>query len=112
MASKYSSTVAKELTEASKQMTKLGHEERKQRRNFLDGSPQDGVLGVPGLRTTDDKLLLAFWVTYGVCILAFYALVLYYFGGSLGSTKSKIQIGALILLVGYALAYYAITVYG
>ena len=109
---KYTSNLSQEATAISEEMTKLEHEERMQRRNFLDGHPQDGVLGVPGLRTRDDKLLLAFWVTYGVCILAFYGLGLHYFGSALGTTMKKIQIGAVLLLVGYGLAYYGISVYG
>jgi len=109
---KYSSTVAKELAEASKQMTKLGHEERMQRRNFMDSDPQSGVFGFTGLHTSDDKLLLAFWITYGICILAFYGVVLHYFGESLGNKSKKIQIGAILLGVAYGLAYYIITIYG
>lgn len=85
--------------------------ERTQRRHFLDNGPQDGVSAIVGVRTDDDKILLAFWIVYGLAIAMSTVTLLSVYGGQL-STMQKIQIGGAVLIVCYGLAYYGITVYG
>jgi len=88
--------------------------ERRERRAFLDNSPQSGVSGVPGVRTGDDRALLTFWITYGVAIIMASLFVLNIYGDKLGAAdiKSKAQIISALLLVAYFIAYYLISYYG
>lgn len=88
--------------------------ERRERRMFLDSDPQSGVGGAPGVRTGDDRVLLAFWITYGAAIIAGTIVILNLYGVQLGATelKSKAGITAVVALSGYALAYYFISYYG
>ena len=88
--------------------------ERRERRMFLDSSPQSGTGGAPGVRTEDDRVLLAFWITYGVAIIAGSILLLQLYGGKVGATdaKSKAGITVVVAAVAYGLAYYFISFYG
>jgi vacuolar-type H+-ATPase subunit I/STV1 len=107
----YINTLKEESNQLDK--VKIEHEqaERTQRRNFLDNGPQDGVSGILGVRTTDDKILLAFWITYGAAVLTVIAVVLQTYGAELSKTQ-KIQIGVVVLAACYGVAYYGITTYG
>jgi hypothetical protein len=69
------------------------------------------VSGLLGVRTDDDKILLAFWIVYGIAILVITVALLGVYGGELTSAK-KIQTGIVVLGFSYGLAYYGITVYG
>jgi hypothetical protein len=84
--------------------------ERTKRRQFLDGEPQSGVLGIPGLRTYDDKVLFSFIITYGVSIVALTLIGLNIGGGEVSFSK-KISSCAGSLAVAYGIAYYAIYTY-
>jgi hypothetical protein len=88
--------------------------ERRERRLFLDSEPQSGTGGAPGVRTADDRVLLTFWITYGVAVIAGTILILQLFGSQLNTTdiKSKVGITAGVALVAYALAYYFISNFG
>lgn len=105
----YTESLREELSRLEKENVKFEQEERMQRRNFLDNDPQGGVYGLPGVRTYDDKVLLAFWITYGATILCFCLVAFSQTSMSLGE---KIGTIVAILLVCYGLAYYAITTYG
>jgi hypothetical protein len=85
--------------------------ERTQRRNFLDNGPQAGVSGLLGVRTDDDKILLAFWIVFGISMLTATITILNMYSSDL-SLAQKIQIGGVALAFSYGLAYYGITVYG
>lgn len=86
--------------------------ERKHRREFLDNMPQSGVSGPAGVRTSDDKVILTFWITYGVAVAAVAAIVMNMYEAQIGGTANKFKLGAIILAVAYGIAYYFITVYG
>lgn len=105
----------KKLSEESTalQKAKIDYEqaERTQRRNFLDNDPQSGVFGILGIRTDDDKILLAFWITYGFALIATLVVVFAMYGANF-TTSQKIQIGGVVVALAYGLAYYAITTYG
>jgi hypothetical protein len=103
-----------ELTALTSKRENLEQYERRERRAFLDNSPQSGTGGAPGVRTGDDRVLLAFWITYGAAILTASIFVLNTYGASIGATdtRSKAQLVALILLLAYAAAYLSITYYG
>lgn len=107
----YQEKLQKESDGLNKAKTEFEQAERTQRRNFLDNAPQDGVSGILGVRTTDDKILLAFWITYGVAIMTVVAAVLQTYGAALSLTQ-KLQIGGVVLAACYGVAYYGITVYG
>ena len=60
----YEKDIKKELENAEKELLTLGHNERKYRRDFLDNQPTEGVpWHIFGLQTSDDKVMLTFWVT-------------------------------------------------
>jgi hypothetical protein len=88
--------------------------ERRERRAFLDSAPQSGVGGVPGVRTSDDKVLLAFWITYGAAIVVGTILLLNMYGDKAGltDTPKKVAAGAFALAVAYTIAYPLISFYG
>lgn len=103
-----------ELKALTSNRENLEQYERRERRAFLDNSPQSGVGGVPGVRTGDDRVLLTFWITYGAAIIAASLFVLNIYGDKLGATdmKSKVQIIIALLLVTYFIAYFLISYYG
>lgn len=112
----YKTLFDKEKELASLIGSRQNHEqlERRERRLFLDNSPQSGVGGVPGVRTEDDRVLLTFWITYGAAIIGLSLFILQMYGGQIGATdlKSKTGIVTVIALIAYAIAYYCITYYG
>jgi hypothetical protein len=108
----YANKLKKESEKLDKAKTEYEQAERTQRRNFLDNGPQDGVSGILSVRTSDDKILLAFWITYGVAIMTVVAAVLQTYGSTDLTLAQKFQIGGVVLTVSYGLAYYGITVYG
>lgn len=60
----YEKKLKDELATAEKDTMKMEHDERKYRRDFLDSEPTDGVpWHVFGLQTSDDKVMLTFWIT-------------------------------------------------
>lgn len=107
----YITKLTKESDALDKAKKDFEQAERTQRRNFLDNGPQDGVSGLLGVRTDDDKILLAFWIVYGIAMLVATAVALNVYGGEL-TFMQKIQIGVVVLAVSYGLAYYGITIYG
>jgi ABC-type multidrug transport system fused ATPase/permease subunit len=113
--SKPSTSYIEKLTEESNtlQKAKIEYEqaERTQRRNFLDNDPQSGVSGILGIRTDDDKILLAFWIVYGIAMIAIVITVLAMYGANFTTTQ-KYQIGGVVIGLAYGIAYYSITTYG
>lgn len=107
----YHEKLKNESEKLDKAKTEFEQAERTQRRNFMDNDPQEGVSGILGVRTTDDKILLAFWITYGVAILTVVAAVLQTYGADQSLTQ-KIQIGCVVLAACYGAAYYAVITFG
>lgn len=107
----YIDKLTKETDSLDKAKKDFEQSERTQRRNFLDNGPQDGVSGILGVRTDDDKIVLAFWIVYGIAMFVITAALLNVYGGDL-STSQKVQTGIVVLLVSYGFAYYGITIYG
>ena len=70
----------KELASLVGKRTDLEQLERRERRAFLDNDPQAGTGGAPGVRTKDDRVLLAFWITYGAALLSATVLGLQLYG--------------------------------
>ncbi len=100
----------KQLDSVNKKNTDLEQYERRERRMFLDGSPQEAIGGIPGVRTTDDKVLLAFWVAYGAFIVGAVLMLMNIYAPAITGGK-KAQAASVALLLGYLLAYYAISIY-
>ena len=101
----------KQKQELQESNRKLVQGQRQQRRNFLDSSPQEGVGGAPGVRTTDDKVMLAFWITYTIGLITAYIALLQLLEVQM-TTQQKIGAGAAGMAVAYGLAYYCITMFG
>lgn len=81
---------------------------RTQRRLFLDDDPQSGVGGVAGVRTRDDRILLAFWVNYVAALVAgaiFFCL-------KRGCSRMETALTTVVVVgVGYLIAYYFVASY-
>ena len=101
----------KQKEELQESNRKLVQGQRQQRRNFLDSSPQSGVGGAPGVRTTDDKVMLAFWITFTVGLITAYIAVLQLFEVQM-STQQKIGTGVGGMAVAFGITYYCITMFG
>ena len=103
-----------ELSKLTSKRENIEQYERRERRAFLDNSPQSGTGGAPGVRTTDDRVLLAFWITYGAAIIAGCILLLDLYGVKIGASdlKSKAGLTVVVTAVAYGLAYYFISFYG
>jgi ABC-type transporter Mla subunit MlaD len=108
----YLGTLDNQLDGLGKKHVRFEQAERTQRRNFLDNNPQEGVGGVPGVRTRDDRILLSFWICYGLALVATAYVILTMLEVQYPTTtKQKVIIVGGALGVGYGLAYYIITAY-
>ena len=107
----YLDSLTKELDTLRTENEGLERSERANRRRFLDNDPQSGVGGAPAVRTSDDKILLAFWICYGLAVIAVFLVITKLFEAQIGGTGQKVGLGALVLLVAYGIAYYFIAYY-
>lgn len=107
----YIQKLTSESESLSRKKLEFEQAERTQRRAFLDNGPQDGVSGLLGVRTNDDKVLLAFWITYGIALISILYAIFLNYGVTLTITQ-KVQIGGGVLVVAYGVAYYCITRFG
>jgi len=105
----YEATLKEELDNLNKENDQLERKERANRRRFVDNDPQSGVGGP--LRTTDDKVLLAFWICYGLALITTMILLTKMFEAQIGGTKEKIMLSLGVILAAYGLAYYVIVFY-
>jgi hypothetical protein len=77
------------------------------RRRFLDDGPQEGVATILGFKTSDDKIMLGFWICY---LFGISALVMMFIRPIATLTmRQKIAIFAGVLSASLAIAYGAIT---
>lgn len=108
-------TYLKTLTDESEaldaQLKKLEHEERKHRRSFLDGDPQSGVPGPLGLETTDDKIMLGFWLTYTIAIFMLSMVVCAMHADRIGGIRQQIITSVVVTLLALIVAYIPISKY-
>lgn len=108
----YEETLAQDAERMGAKQKLLTEEERSLRRNFLDNSPQDGVSGILGIRTSDDKIVLIFWICFGLALAAILKIIFQMFEAQIGDGKQQLKIGAIIIAVCYGIAYYCITKFG
>ncbi len=73
------------------------------RRRFLDEDPQSGVTSILGLQTSDDKILLAFWVCFVAGILALEFLILHKYGAILQFTSVQQKVAAVMVILGLSM---------
>ena len=100
------------LTNAEKGSLKLEHDERKYRRDFLDNQPTDGVpWHIFGLQTSDDKVMLTFWITalISFSLLAHTLLVNLQPNADI---KTRAVSGGVGVIVSLVISYLIITYYG
>jgi len=108
----YLESLKQELGNLRSENDGLERSERANRRRFMDNDPQSGVGGIPAIRTSDDKVLIAFWITYGIALIAVCIVLTKMFEAQIGGTSQKMGLGALVLFVAYGIAYYCIAYYG
>jgi len=108
---KYADSLKSELAELRYADQEFERAQRKHRRHFLDSGPSDGVGGVPGVRTYDDKVMIAFWVTYIFAIVSTMIVLYKFYGIDLKDVKN-IAVIAAVLLVAVGLAFMGFYYYG
>lgn len=108
----YMTALKQELEHLNKENEQLERKGRANRRRFLDNDPQSGVGGAPGVRTQDDRVLLAFWICYGAALIAGMILLTKVFEAKIGGTKEKIVLSLGVIGAAYGLAYSIIVFYG
>lgn len=91
---------------------RLQQQIRAGRRRFLDDDPQGGV-GVGAIRTSDDRVMLFFWIAYALFLITGLVILFGVYGGQMGleTKKQKLGFGATVFLLLYGIAYWAITRY-
>ncbi len=84
------------------------------RRRFMDAEPQRGVKSILGLQTTDDKILLAFWICFAIAVLAIEFVILMKYGEELQilSNQQKAVFMMVGLLFAAGIAFFAIRKFG
>jgi hypothetical protein len=105
----YDETLAQDVERMGTKEKLLRNEERTLRRDFLDNSPQEGVSGFLGIRTSDDKIVLTFWICFGLALVVILKIILPMFEVQIGDGTQQLKIGAVIVTVCYGIAYYCIT---
>lgn len=109
----YADALGSEVETMNTKKKKLESAERTRRRDFLDSNPQDGVSGILGIRTSDDKILLLFWICYILAITVVTIILMTMFEAQIGGDmKKKLSIGGTVLIVAWGIAYYCITKFG
>ncbi len=80
------------------------------RRRFLDDDPQRKVANVLGLQTTDDKVLLAFWICFLLGLTAIYTVVIFHYGDALNLQTGQQKVGVFVtmILLSVGITYYFI----
>lgn len=103
----------KQLGSTRMHAEELEKQERTERRRFLDNDPQTGVSGLLSVRTKDDKILFAYYVSMGILVAAATMYLLQIYGPSINVTsfKQKLSIVLAALVVTYGISYYCIVYY-
>lgn len=103
----YENSLKQSTTMLEAQNKKLEQIERRYRRNFLDNDPQSGTSGVPGIVTSDDKIMIVFWIGL-VCGVFMASLVLIRAYTGMPNIKLAFMItGAVLATVYLLIANYA-----
>jgi hypothetical protein len=105
----YLNELTAQLNDAESRENEFERDARRERRRFIDGAPQSGVGGAPGVRTSDDRVLLAFWISYGIAFIFVAILVARIYGMK---TTDALKIFIPAALAAYGVAYYFIAYYG
>lgn len=108
----YLKTLKRDLEHLTNENISLERKERANRRRFLDNDPQQGVGGVPGIRTEDDRVLFAFWICYFTAVIGVCIVLTHIFEAQIGDWKRKTLLTSAVLMAAYGLAYYFIVFYG
>ena len=102
----YVNKLRNEQKTLEKATAELDHMERRYRRSFLDGDPQSGVpLHILGLQTSDDKIMLLFWISslFVLSVAAYYGYQVF------GLTWSQV---VMLFTIPLGVAYTLIVFYG
>jgi hypothetical protein len=89
-----------QIAALEKEKYEIHRNERVGRRRFLDDDPQGGVSGILGIRTTDDKVLLTFWIALGVWLAAVAVLAIGLYSAELGLTTGMRRAAFVFFLYG------------
>jgi hypothetical protein len=83
------------------------------RRRFLDADPQSGVTSILGMETTDDKVLLVFWICFILGLMLGALVFLRVYGDSLQllTVQQKVTVFLGVLLFSMGIAFYFIRNY-
>ena len=83
------------------------------RRRFLDDDPQWKVANVLGLQTSDDKVLLSFWICFLIGLVAVYSVILFLYGDAMNlqTGQQKVGVFVVMILLSVGTAYFFIYKY-
>jgi hypothetical protein len=76
----YATELSTDAAALEQEERKLEHAQRKHRRSFLDGGAQEGVWGVAGVKTHDEKTLLALWICVAAAAAVATVVLLHMYG--------------------------------
>jgi hypothetical protein len=109
----YVGDLQKERTALEQENYRLQQSIRAGRRRFLDDDPQGGVVNVGPFATTDDRIMLFFWITYAFFLVVGLFILFGLYGSQFGleTTKQKIGFGSTVFLLLFGIAYWVITRY-
>lgn len=108
----YEKQLKEELNTVEKDTMTMEHDERKYRRDFLDNQPTDGVpWHVFGLQTSDDKVMLTFWIT-ALISFSFLAHIVLATVAPNEDFKGRAMKGAISVIVALIASYLLITYLG
>lgn len=106
----YSQELQTELQKEQTELVKYERDVRAGRRRFLDNDPQEQVSNVLGIYTTDDKILLAFWILYLILIAVGTFVLIALYGETLGLDTMGKKVGTygFMIMACYGIAYFFI----
>jgi hypothetical protein len=106
----YSQELQTELQQERTELVKYERDVRAGRRRFLDNDPQEQVSNVLGIYTTDDKILLGFWIVYLLLIAVATFVLIAMYGEKMGldSMGKKAGMYGFMIATCYGIAYFFI----
>ncbi len=104
----YATELQMDVENANKELTQYERSIRAGRRRFLDNDPQEQVSSTFGIQTTDDKIMLAFWIAYLLLIVIVTFVFVTYYSETLGLDSIWKRIGFDFFLIAtfYGIAYF------
>jgi hypothetical protein len=107
----YKDELEKDLNTQQHEIKQYEQGIRAGRRRFLDNHPQEVVSSMFGIHTTDDKIMLTFWISYLLLIVILTFVLVSTYSETLGLDTTGKRIAFDLFLIGtcYGIAYFFIS---